>query len=122
MDTRLKMGFAGFVVLTLIYRLIFNDSIASNYEVPPGYSAPQSIAQIEAEEQKAFETALAQATTAQVQVAESSNEIAAKSLPMKQLKKIKKLTKLMGRKKSIKIINYKIAQPKLPTKRKVSGL
>lgn len=50
------------VILSLLYRLAFNDSIASNYETPPGYSAPKSIAQIQEEERIAFEKALAENT------------------------------------------------------------
>ena len=47
------------VILNLLYRLAMNDSIASNYETPPGYLAPKSIAQIEEEERIAFEKAMA---------------------------------------------------------------
>lgn len=46
------------VVLTFIYRLAFHDSIASNFETPPGYSSAKSIARIEAEERRDFEKAL----------------------------------------------------------------
>jgi len=62
MYSNFKWPIALMVILSLLYRLAFNDSIASNYETPPGYSAPKSITQIEDEERLAFEKALAEST------------------------------------------------------------
>ena len=59
MDSNFKVLIALMLILSLLYRLAFNDSIASNFDLPPGYSAPKSIAQIENEERLAFKQALA---------------------------------------------------------------
>jgi len=67
-----RIGVGIVVVLIFFYRVVFHDSIASNFETPPGYSAAKSIAQIEANEQKAFEKALIETTQEKVKVAEAS--------------------------------------------------
>lgn len=100
LNSNFKWPIALMVILSLLYRLAFNDSIASNYETPPGYSAPKSIAQIEEEERLAFEKALS----------ESTQE---KPAPVKIFKpKVRKLaTKRKGASSSSKIlslVDYKL--------------
>ncbi len=60
MNSKFKWGLATLIFSALIYRLVFNDSIASNFETPKGYAAPKSITRIEEEERIAFEKALAE--------------------------------------------------------------
>jgi len=110
MDTRFKIGIGTLIIFALIYRLIFNDSIASNYEVPPGYSAPKSIAQIQAEEQKAFETALAQALPQEAPT------------PVAEMKTMKIVRKKTVPRKLAKMVGLKLNKRNKTMKRKVERL
>lgn len=118
MDTRLKFGMGALVLFALLYRLVFNDSIASNYEVPPGYSAPKSIAQIEAQEQKAFELAMAEALPQVTNVKEVKLE------PVKppKVKSFKVATKKLARRKLAKLVSLKAIAPNRVLKRKLPKL
>lgn len=60
MDSKTKRILGSVFGVVLLYRIIFSDSLISNFETPPGYTPAKSIAQIEADEQKAFEKALAE--------------------------------------------------------------
>ena len=78
-----RMGVGIVVVLTFLYRLAFHDSRVSNFETPPGYSAAKSIAQIEADEQKAFEKALTETGQEKDKDKDKDKERVAEASPVK---------------------------------------
>jgi hypothetical protein len=112
MDNRLKLGLAIFVIFALLFRLICNDSIASNYEVPPGYSAPKSIVEIEAQEKREFEKALAEASVPKEEVKSNPQTVDAKQVKVLTLKKTAK-------RKLAKWVQFKKAKISKQVKRKL---
>jgi hypothetical protein len=55
---KLKWGLGIFLGVSLLTRIVTNDNITTTKEIPPGYSAPKSIALLQAQEQQAFEKAM----------------------------------------------------------------
>lgn len=102
MDTRLKWGMIALVLFALIYRWAFNDSIASNYEAPPGYSAPKSIALIEAEEKIAFEKALAEAQPKTEEVVKPVLEVKTAAIKQRKSPIKRKIAKMVSLKNKVK--------------------
>ncbi len=99
MNSKLKFAMGFLVLSTVLYRIIFNDSIASNFETPSGYSAPQSIAEIEKEEERQFKKALSEATPPEIIVPISPQTEGVATPALSMAKKALKLTKNLSAKR-----------------------
>jgi hypothetical protein len=105
MNTQIKWGMGTLVLFALIYRLVFNASIASNYEVPPGYTAPKSIAQIETKEKVAFEKALAEAQPEQEKVVKPIVKVKSAIIAKRKTPVRRKIAKMVSLKNRLKTKN-----------------
>ena len=86
--------------------------------MPPGYSAPKSIAQIEAQEQKAFELAMAEALPQVTDV----KEVKVEPVKPPTMKLVKVATKKLARRKLAKVVSLKASAPNRVLKRKLPKL